>query len=306
MSDDDNVLVRDLDSVEVVGQITDLVLGKTGTMTTEDMEVHSFFAQNLRVLNTRKNTLQHCELDEKIQTKIIESICWNSSAYIEMSENSFYVPEGQGTEVSLIKWLQAAEEPVHDYMKQKFSDMILATVPFSSTQKKSIVAVKHPVLIDTVRIYVKGAPELVIPNCLKHYDESGALREIDGATRSYLMDNMLNGLMTTKGLRVIAFSISDMSLSAFEELQERTQNFQAENSFHELDIQNQTFLALVALKDPLRADLKDTLGYAPLSGITLRLISGDHLNTAKAVAVDAGIMTLVEFNKYGNDHAMDA
>jgi len=44
MSDDDNVLVRDLDSVEVVGQITDLVLGKTGTMTTEDMEVHSFFA----------------------------------------------------------------------------------------------------------------------------------------------------------------------------------------------------------------------------------------------------------------------
>jgi len=52
--------------------------------------------------------------------------------------------------------------------------------------------------------------------------------------------------------------------------------------------------------------LKDTLGYAPLSGITLRLISGDHLNTAKAVAVDAGIMTLVEFNKYGNDHAMDA
>jgi len=96
--------------------------------------------------------------------------------------------------------------------------MILATVPFSSTQKKSIVAVKHPVLIDTVRIYVKGAPELVIPNCLKHYDESGALREIDGATRSYLMDNMLNGLMTTKGLRVIAFSISDMSLSAFEEL----------------------------------------------------------------------------------------
>lgn len=62
----------------------------------------------------------------------------------------------------------------------------------------------------------------------------------------------------------------------------------------------------MALKDPLRADLKDTLGYAPLSGIELRLISGDNLNTAKAVAVDAGILTLAEFNKYGNDHAMDA
>ena len=44
MSEDDNVLVRDIESIEKVGQITDLVLGKTGTMTTEDMEVHSFFA----------------------------------------------------------------------------------------------------------------------------------------------------------------------------------------------------------------------------------------------------------------------
>jgi Ca2+-transporting ATPase len=56
MSNDDNLLVRDVDSVEKVGQITDLVLGKTGTMTTEEMTVHSFFAQNHRVLNSRPNT----------------------------------------------------------------------------------------------------------------------------------------------------------------------------------------------------------------------------------------------------------
>jgi len=94
MSDDDNLLVRDVDSVEQVGQITDLVLGKTGTMTTEEMTVHSFFAQNHKVLNSRRNTFQYCMLDEGIQRKIIESIIWNSSAYIEMSDNSFYVPEG--------------------------------------------------------------------------------------------------------------------------------------------------------------------------------------------------------------------
>jgi Ca2+-transporting ATPase len=94
MSEDDNLLVRDVDSVEKVGQITDLVLGKTGTMTTEEMTVHSFFAQNHKVLNSRPNTFQYCELDEGIQHKIIESIVWNSSAYIEMSDNSFYVPEG--------------------------------------------------------------------------------------------------------------------------------------------------------------------------------------------------------------------
>lgn len=46
---------------------------------------------------------------------------------------------------------------------------------------------------DTVRVYVKGAPEYVLPNCLKHYDESGTLKEMDAGTRSYLMDNILNG-----------------------------------------------------------------------------------------------------------------
>ena len=73
-----------------------------------------------------------------------------------------------------------------------------------------------------------------------------------------------------------------------------------------LDASNQTFLALVALNDPLRANLKDSLGYAPLSGIELRLISGDHLETSKAVAVDAGVMTLEQYNNPTNEYAMDA
>ena len=222
MSEDDKVLVRDVESIERVGQITDLVLGKTGTMTTEEMEVHSFFAQNVRFINSRKDSLVKCELDERVLEKIVESICWNSSAWIEMSQNCFYIPEGQGTEVSLIKWLQGAEKPVHEYMQKKFTDIILATVPFDSNLKKSIVAVKHPVVQNTVRVYVKGAPEYVLPNCLTHFDELGQRTDLDGPTRDYIMDNILNNQMTMKGLRVMAFSYSDMPLEAFEELQERT------------------------------------------------------------------------------------
>ena len=120
MADDDNVLVRDLGSVEEAGQITDLCLGKTGTMTTEEMEVVNFYTQNIFVKNTRKNTFLNCDLDQMIIDKIAESIIYNSSAYIEMTENSFYIPVGQGTEVSLIKWLQDAEIPVHEIMDYKF------------------------------------------------------------------------------------------------------------------------------------------------------------------------------------------
>jgi len=56
MSEDDGVLVREVEAVERVGQITHLVLGKTGTMTTEEMRVHSFYAQSLKRLNSRHDT----------------------------------------------------------------------------------------------------------------------------------------------------------------------------------------------------------------------------------------------------------
>ena len=145
MNEDDNLLVRDLNAVETVGQLTDLCLGKTGTMTTEEMQVVSFYTQNMHVLNSRKNTFLNCDLDQNIVEKIVESVVFNSSSYIQMSKNSFYVPVGNGTEVSLIKWLQAAEIPVHEIMQQKYNeDVILAQVPFNSKLKRSIIAIKHP------------------------------------------------------------------------------------------------------------------------------------------------------------------
>lgn len=168
MSEHDNVLVRDLSSVEEAGLLTDVCVGKTGTMTTEDMEVDSFYAQQLNVQNSRKNTLMNAMLDQNIIDKIAESIVYNSQAHIEMTENSFYVPVGNGTEVSLIKWLQSAEIPVHEVMASK-EGRVLAEVPFNSKLKRSITAIEHPHLADTVRIYIKGAPEIVVPNCKNHY-----------------------------------------------------------------------------------------------------------------------------------------
>jgi magnesium-transporting ATPase (P-type) len=59
--------------------------------------------------------------------------------------------------------------------------------------------------------------------------------------------------------------------------------------------QDQTFLALVALSDPIRQNIKEDVSTATQSGIHLRLISGDNLNTTAAVAVDVGILTREEF-----------
>ena len=195
----------------------------------------------------------NCELDNSIIEKIVESVVFNSQAHIEMTENSFYIPVGNGTEVSLIKWLQDAEIPVHEFMQKK-EGRVYAQVPFDSQLKRSIIAVHHPEMQDIVRVYIKGAPEIVIPNCLTHYNEIGQKMPMSEAEREYLLEDTLKRQMTSKGHRALAFSISDFSLNQFQALKAQTQNFTDEDGVNML-ARDQTFLALVALETPLRENI---------------------------------------------------
>jgi P-type Ca2+ transporter type 2C len=56
----DNILVRNLSSPEMMGQVTELLTGCTGTLTTGDMTVQKFYMQDVLVLNNRLDTLNHC------------------------------------------------------------------------------------------------------------------------------------------------------------------------------------------------------------------------------------------------------
>jgi P-type Ca2+ transporter type 2C len=101
----DGVLVRNLDSPEVMGRVDEIVTGKTGTMTKAEMKVDQFYSQSLLIKNTRKNTLFNCELFDKVINLIEESILYNCDARIEMDDKGYYEPIGNGTEVGLIKFL---------------------------------------------------------------------------------------------------------------------------------------------------------------------------------------------------------
>ena len=120
----------------------------------------------------RKDTVLNCAFSNETVDMLKESILWNTQAHIEMTENSFYVPQGNGTEVSLIKWLQGAEIPVHKIMLERENN-IRAWIPFDTKLKTSIIAIAHPYIEHTVRVYIKGAPETVVNNCVAHFDQTG-------------------------------------------------------------------------------------------------------------------------------------
>lgn len=307
MYDNDHLLVRDLTAVETLGLVDELVMGKTGTMTTEEMQVVSFYVQDQEMKNARKDTLLNCHINEDILEKLKESIIFNSSAYIEMTDNSFYVPVGNGTEVSLIKWLQDAEIPAHEIIRQKAGNVIYSH-PFDSELKKSVIAVQHPGLNDTVRVYVKGAPEVVVENCSRHYKSNGELDALSYDQQNYVMDNIMTEKMAKLGHRVMAFAVNDFDSAVFEQLRQDTNNFTSEDTLAKLEL-GKTFLGLVGLKDPQRDQIRDTLSYANRAGIKLRLVSGDHYETCRAFACDVGLITKEQYDQGADgsvDYAIDA
>lgn len=186
----DGILVRNLDSPEVMGRVDEIVTGKTGTMTKAEMKVDQFYAQSLLIKNTRKNTLFNCELFDKVINLIQESILYNCDARIEMDDKGYYEPIGNGTEVGLINFLQDAEIPVHDLIKEKFGK-IEAIIPFSTIRKRSLTAVRHPENEDLVRIFVKGAPEIVVAKCTRTFHVDGKVIPMDDDQTNYILNDIL-------------------------------------------------------------------------------------------------------------------
>jgi magnesium-transporting ATPase (P-type) len=140
---DDQILVKNLNSPEVMGTVEEICTGKTATLTANDMQVRHFYTQSKLIHNDRKNTLLNCELEQNTLELVKESILFNTETRIEMADNALYIPVGNGTEVGLVKFLQDAEVPVHEIIPRKLNK-IVAQIPFSSDRKRSVVAMRHP------------------------------------------------------------------------------------------------------------------------------------------------------------------
>jgi magnesium-transporting ATPase (P-type) len=109
----DNLLIKRPDAPENLGFIREICTGKTATLTENKMTVNQFYAAGRTYSNEpneqgeRPNTLLN---SQRIHPNIVEilkdSIIFNNDSRIEMNEEGFYIPTGNGTEVAMLKFLQ--------------------------------------------------------------------------------------------------------------------------------------------------------------------------------------------------------
>lgn len=142
MYSEDRILVKELDAPEKMGEVNEILVGKTSTITTGEMKVAHFLCEDKQIKNSRPDTLLNCELSEITIELIKESILFNCSARIEM-DHSHYIPVGNATEVGLLKFLQNADIPVHLMITQKLQN-IKTVSPFNSFKKRSATVIRNP------------------------------------------------------------------------------------------------------------------------------------------------------------------
>lgn len=95
--------------------------------------------------------------------------------------------------------------------------------------------------------------------------------------------------MAREGLRGIAFAFKDVSVDVFRD---SLQNFNDTDMHHNFGLMEHemTFTGIFGLKDPLRKRVEKVVKYANQGHLTMRIVSGDNLETVTAVAREAGVI----------------
>ncbi|KAF9358659.1 hypothetical protein BGX26_001224 [Mortierella sp. AD094] len=270
----DSNLVRVLSACETMGNATTVCSDKTGTLTQNKMTVvegtigmHQFDS-----LNNAK--VWKSETRSDIVDLVIEGIAVNSSAFEDKDENGSLAFIGSKTEsalLGLIKSLGASYSSIR-------SDINTVKIyPFSSAKKSMSTIVESPRGKEPYRIYVKGASEIVLSSCSHYIDSEGEAKPLDAEARAKL--DVIISQYADKALRTISLSYHDVSSSEFKSF-----------SDSEAPDVKLTLLGVVGIQDPLRPGVLESVREFAKAGVTVRMITGDNINTARAIAKNAGIL----------------
>lgn len=176
---------------------------------------------------------------------------------------------GEPTECALVNW--ATKEHLLKPEMESATPRV-AEAPFDSMRK--MMSTIHKTDAGYIQ-YTKGAPDEVLKHCT-HYMEAGQIKELTESARANILAD--NKSMADKALRVLA-----AAQRTYEELPTDTAPEALE--------QNLTFLGLTGMIDPIRPEVKAAIEECRSAGIRPVMITGDHHDTAVAIARELGILT---------------
>ncbi len=248
---DHNVLVRKAEGIETAGSLNILFSDKTGTITKGSLEVVDFFTAD-------GSSIPIAQLGQHNQVKELLDLAIGKNTQ-SMFDASHKVIGGNATDQAMMKFMG---EDTFRSLNASQEYVVTASQGFNSTNKFSQAR------IDSAgKTFYKGAPERLLAFADKCLDGAGDIQKIDKAALDKKIDELAN-----KAMRVLAFGYSEKELS--------------ENTIND-DI---VIIGLVGIRDDVRPEAREAIQEVQNAGIQVVMITGDRLETAVAIAKDAGLL----------------
>jgi magnesium-transporting ATPase (P-type) len=283
----DNLLVKKTVASENLGYIKEILTGKTATLTKNEMRVQEYIVGR-RVIEHHPNSLN--KLNDNVRELITNSIILNNDARVEMSEDALYIPNGNGTEVAMLKFLQDNDVAIQDLMTERNRRAEFeCCIPFNPNRKRMATVYRPFNGCNYVRIVVKGAPEYVIKYCNKKLSEDGTAYDLSEEEKLRYINEEVVEQFAKRGLRTFLYAYKDIDSDHWEYLQAQNNNF-AKESDRDIIESDLTVVATFGLVDELRHGIDTSIAKLRAAGINTRMISGDNLETAIYAAKKAGIL----------------
>ena len=261
-----NALVTKKEACETIGSVSVICSDKTGTLTQNRMTVEVAYIDGRYV-------------EDKIESNsyFLENCTINSTADIEINEDETkYL--GSATECALL-----LRNKDVDYRKMRNEAIIIAQNQFSSNLKRmsTIITENNKYVLLT-----KGAPEIVLELC-KYVQEPDGIKELTKERKEKILSEIAK--LQEKSMRALGFAYKEMSL--YDESQEAAVALEEEEEISiEKCEESLVFGGFVGIRDPLRPDVKHAVDTAHHAGVSVKMLTGDNINTARAIGEDLGLL----------------
>ncbi|KAL8807408.1 MAG: hypothetical protein Q9182_000747 [Xanthomendoza sp. 2 TL-2023] len=294
----ENNLVRHLRACETMGNATTICSDKTGTLTQNKMTVvagllgtHTSFAHNNEMSLEEKTVLTFAaafdRLSPELRSLLLQSVAINSTAF-EGEEDGKATYIGSKTETALLTMAKdfLGMGPVAE---ERAGVEIVQLFPFDSDRKCMGVVIR--LANGSYRLLVKGAAEIMLdhateelPDISAHSLEPFELSESARMRASAHIDDF-----ATESLRTIAMLYKDFQ--QWPPVGAQTLEDDKTMARFEDVCQDMIFLGIVGIQDPLRDGVAEAVKRCQDAGIVVRMVTGDNLTTASAIAKQCGIKT---------------
>lgn len=266
----DNNFVRHLQACETMGGATTICSDKTGTLTQNKMTVVKFFMDGI-------DTDGEPELTSQIKELLSESIAINSNAYMTFNEKS-NMPEyiGSSSECALLQMLPKYNI---NYKEIRENNPIVILHEFDSTRKRMSTIINKN---GQHRIYIKGAPDFVLKSCTQYVTKDGNILNLNEQKRQEFTEHISS--YADLALRTMLLAYQDIG-NKNEEVRDEWNDPQ--NVEKDLIV-----LCLVGIQDPLRPEVVHAIEQCKTANVMVRMVTGDFINTAKAIAYQCGILSV--------------